>query len=86
MSCCFQSSIEEVATAAPTGLKWFQLYIYKDRQVTRELVERAEAAGFKAIVLTVDAPFFGRRLPDIRNKVRNLATYFSSPAQAFVGR
>ena len=63
------SSIEEVAAAAPNGLKWFQLYIYKDRAVTQDLVKRAERAGFKAIVLTVDAPYFGRRLPDIRNKV-----------------
>ena len=63
------SSIEEVAEAAPKGLKWFQLYIYKDREVTRDLVKRAERAGFKAIVLTVDAPYFGRRLADIRNKV-----------------
>jgi len=62
------SSIEEVAAAAPDALKWFQLYIYKDRKVTEKLVKRAEKAGFKAIVLTVDAPYFGRRLPDIRNK------------------
>ena len=55
--------------AAPDALKWFQLYIYKDRKVTENLVKRAEKAGFKAIVLTVDAPYFGRRLPDIRNKV-----------------
>ncbi|XP_019872931.1 2-Hydroxyacid oxidase 1 [Aethina tumida] len=62
------SSIEEVAQAAPNALKWFQLYIYKDREVTRGLVERAEKAGFKALVLTVDAPMFGVRLADIRNK------------------
>ena len=66
------SSIEEVAAAAPNGLMWFQLYIYKDRAVTQDLVKRAERAGFKAIVLTVDAPYFGRRLPDIRNKVHSL--------------
>ena len=58
--------------AAPDALKWFQLYIYKDRKVTENLVKRAEKAGFKAIVLTVDAPYFGRRLPDIRNKVMSL--------------
>jgi 4-hydroxymandelate oxidase len=49
------------------GGRWFQLYVYKDRGVTRTLVERAEAAGYDALVLTVDAPFFGRRLRDIRN-------------------
>ncbi|CAH2007211.1 unnamed protein product [Acanthoscelides obtectus] len=62
------SSIEEVAEAAPRGIKWFQLYIYRDREVTRQLVSRAEHAGFRALVLTVDAPFFGLRLADIRNK------------------
>ncbi|KAJ8960748.1 hypothetical protein NQ318_020041 [Aromia moschata] len=62
------SSIEEVAEAAPDCLKWFQLYIYKDREVTKSLVKRAEKAGFKVLVLTVDAPMFGLRLTDIKNK------------------
>ncbi|XP_017891803.1 peroxisomal (S)-2-hydroxy-acid oxidase GLO3 [Ceratina calcarata] len=62
------SSIEEVAEAAPSAVKWFQLYIYKDRDITRNLVSRAERAGFKALVLTVDAPMFGDRRADIRNK------------------
>lgn len=61
------SSIEEVAQAAPKCIKWFQLYIYKDRDATKKLVRRAELAGFKAIVLTVDAPVFGVRRADIRN-------------------
>ncbi len=68
MSTISTSSIEEVAEAAPTAVKWFQLYIYKDRKVTERLVRRAEAAGFSALVLTVDAPMFGRRLNDIRNR------------------
>src|SRR5208282_1961598 len=59
--------LEEVA-AASGGPKWFQLYVHKDRGVTRELVERAEAAGYLAIVLTVDAPLLGRRLADERNQ------------------
>ncbi|XP_075231832.1 uncharacterized protein LOC142330463 isoform X2 [Lycorma delicatula] len=62
------SSIEEVAKAAPNTNKWFQLYIYKDRDVTREMVLRAEKAGFKALVLTVDASVFGTRYADVRNK------------------
>lgn len=62
------SSIEEVAEAAPNAVKWFQLYIYNDRNVTLNLVQRAERAGFKAIVLTIDAPMFGDRRADIRNK------------------
>lgn len=49
-------SMEEVAAAAPNGIKWFQLYMYKDRCVTEKLVRRAEHAGYKAIVVTVDSP------------------------------
>lgn len=48
--------------------RWFQLYIYKDRAVTAELVKRAEAAGVEAIVLTVDAPGLGTRERDMRNR------------------
>jgi len=62
------SSLEEVATAVPDGVRWFQLYCYKDRGITQALVERATAAGYRAIVLTVDAPFVGRRERDIRNR------------------
>ncbi|CAD7012184.1 (S)-2-hydroxy-acid oxidase GLO1 [Ceratitis capitata] len=61
-------SIEEVAAAAPNTNKWFQLYVYKDRSLTEQMVRRAEKANFKAIVLTVDAPIFGQRRSDIRNK------------------
>ncbi|XP_030052174.1 2-Hydroxyacid oxidase 1 [Microcaecilia unicolor] len=64
------SSIEEVAEAAPDGLRWMQLYIYKDREVTKSLVQRAEAAGYKGIFLTVDTPYLGRRLDDVRNKFK----------------
>ncbi|KAJ2713705.1 Hydroxyacid oxidase 1, partial [Coemansia sp. D1744] len=45
-----------------------QLYVYQDRHVSETIVRRAEKAGFKAIVLTVDAPMLGRRLVDARNK------------------
>ncbi|XP_070506348.1 uncharacterized protein Hao [Chironomus tepperi] len=62
------TSIEDVAAAAPEATKWFQLYIYKDRKLTESLVRRAELAGFKALVLTVDAPLFGLRRADLRNK------------------
>jgi len=60
------TSLEDVA-AASTGPKWFQLYVHKDRGFTRSLVERAAAAGYRALVLTVDAPLLGRRLADERN-------------------
>ena len=58
--------IEEVAEAA-TGPLWFQLYIYKDRGATLDLVRRAEATGCQALVLTVDAQVWGRREADVRN-------------------
>jgi len=61
-------SLEEVAAAAPDGLRWFQLYCYRDREVTRWLVERAVAAGYRALCLTVDAPLVGRRERDTRNR------------------
>jgi 4-hydroxymandelate oxidase len=57
--------MEEVAAVG--GERWFQLYVYRDREVTRELVARAEAAGYTALVLTVDAPYLGRRERDVRN-------------------
>lgn len=50
--------------------RWFQLYIYKDREISLELVKRAEAAGAEAIVLTVDAPGLGTRERDVRNNFR----------------
>lgn len=61
------SSIEEVAEAASDGLRWFQLYVYKDRELTKSLVQRAEKAGYKALFLTVDTPQLGRRYADVKN-------------------
>lgn len=58
----------EAVTAAATGPVWFQLYIYRDRAHTRALVERAEAAGCKALVLTADAPVLGTRERDVKNR------------------
>lgn len=68
MSTLSTTSMEEAAKAAPNANKFFQLYIYKDRKLTESLVRRAEQAGFKAIILTVDAPTFGIRRSDARNK------------------
>ncbi|KAF9559607.1 Hydroxyacid oxidase 1 [Mortierella alpina] len=48
-------------------LYWFQLYVYKDRAATEKLIRRVEKAGYKALVITVDTPFLGRRLADVRN-------------------
>lgn len=59
-------SMDEVAAASP-GPKWFQLYIHKDRGVAKEMIERAVAAGYRAIVLTVDLPVGGHRERELRN-------------------
>jgi L-lactate dehydrogenase (cytochrome) len=58
-------SIEEVA-AVSNGAKWFQVYTWKDRGLVREMVERAAAAGYEAIILTVDTAVLGRRERDAR--------------------
>jgi 4-hydroxymandelate oxidase len=60
-------SIEEVAAGAPAGTNWFQLYTQADPGRTRELVERAAAAGYSALVLTVDLPRLGYRERDRRS-------------------
>ena len=60
--------LEEVAAAAPNGFRWFQLYVYKDRTITLDLIKRAEKAGYKALAITVDTPVLGRREADIKNK------------------
>src|SRR6266550_1224292 len=60
----------EAVFAEAGGPRWFQLYIYKDREITLELVRRAETAGAEAIVLTVDAPGLGTRERDTRNNFR----------------
>jgi L-lactate dehydrogenase (cytochrome) len=61
------TSIEDVAAAAPTARKWFQLYVWRDRGAGKELVRRAQAAGYEALILTVDVPVAGARLRDVRN-------------------
>ena len=59
--------LEDVVFAAPESLKWIQVYIFKSREVTRNIVERAEKAGYKAIVVTVDGGVIGKRLTDFQN-------------------
>ncbi len=59
-------SIEEVAAGAP-GPLWVQLYVWRNRALTRSFVERARVAGYRALVLTVDVPIISRRERDIRN-------------------
>ena len=60
-------SLEEVAAAAPDAERWFQLYLVHSLDWSRSLVERAAAAGYRAIVLTVDLPVLGYRERDRRS-------------------
>lgn len=69
LSTLSSTSLESVAREV-TAPRWFQLYVYRDREITRALVQRAEAAGYKAICLTVDMPIPGNRERDIRNGFR----------------
>jgi L-lactate dehydrogenase (cytochrome) len=59
-------SIEEIA-AASQGRKWFQVYVWRDRGLVKELLARAAAAGYEAIVITVDTPVLGNRERDVRH-------------------
>ncbi len=60
------ASLEEIAMSS-TGDKWFQLYVFKDRGLTKSIVQRAEAAGYQMFQVTVDVPVLGRRERDMRN-------------------
>ena len=81
------SSLEDVAQASGSGLRWFQLYVYRDQELTRNLILRAERAGYKAVVVTVDTPVLGRRLADARNRFDlpprlSLANFSDTSAQS----
>ncbi|XP_030809829.1 hydroxyacid oxidase 2 [Camarhynchus parvulus] len=77
-------TLEEISAAAPGGLRWFQLYIHRNRAASQQLVRRAEALGFQGLVLTTDLPYTGKRRDDVRNgfrlpphmKVKNLEGVF----------
>ena len=60
-------AIEDLVTAVPQGRKWFQLYMWRDRDRSMALVQRAADAGFDTLLVTVDAPVSGARLRDNRN-------------------
>lgn len=61
------TTIEDVAAAAPTATRWFQLYVSRDRDLSTSLMHRAREAGFSALMLTVDVPTGGSRLRDTRH-------------------
>ncbi|XP_059676665.1 2-Hydroxyacid oxidase 2 isoform X2 [Gavia stellata] len=76
MSTCYIAStystctLEEISAAAPGSLRWFQLYIHRNRAVSQQLIQRAEALGFQGLVLTADLPYTGKRRDDVRNGFR----------------
>ncbi len=83
------ASIEDIARAAP-GRLWFQAYVFKRRDFTFGLIERARAADYEALVVTVDLPVGGKRERDLRNDFgvpfrfshRNLVDFASRPGWA----
>lgn len=62
------ASPPEVAAAAPEGQRWFQLYVFRDRGLSRDLLAEATESGYEAIVITVDLPVLGTRERDIRSQ------------------
>jgi (S)-2-hydroxy-acid oxidase len=60
-------SVEEVRQAAGDGLLWLQLYVFENRALTAALIQRAIALEYRALVVTIDVPYLGRRLRDLRN-------------------
>lgn len=60
------TSIEEIAQSSPQTRLWYQLYVQRDRGYTKNIIERVEAAGAKAIVVTVDTPVLGNRVREAR--------------------
>ena len=67
MSTMSSCSIEEVAAAVPDATRWFQLYTQADPGHSRDLVQRAAAAGYRALIVTVDLPILGYRERDRRH-------------------
>ncbi|MBL4767396.1 MAG: alpha-hydroxy-acid oxidizing protein [Rhodobacteraceae bacterium] len=68
LSSVSSTSIEQTA-AATTGPKWFQIYVWRDREVTREFMQRCRDSGYDALCLTVDLPVHGNRERDLRNEL-----------------
>lgn len=79
------ASLEEIAAASPEAVKWFQLYWSKNRDLTASMAKRAEKAGYKAIVVTVDTGLLGWRKRDYRNGysplklLKGAANYINDP-------
>ncbi|MEN0067879.1 MAG: alpha-hydroxy acid oxidase [Myxococcota bacterium] len=85
LSTLSNTPVEDVVAAAKGVPVLFQLYVYRDREATRAIVDRAAAAGCKAIVATVDAAILGTRERDVRNGF-HLPAHLSLPNAAPSGR
>jgi isopentenyl diphosphate isomerase/L-lactate dehydrogenase-like FMN-dependent dehydrogenase len=75
----------EVAAAAPQGKRWMQVYLFRDRGITRGMVDEAAEAGYGALLLTVDAPYAGRRERDLRTGFQVPAEIRAPAIEAAVG-
>jgi 4-hydroxymandelate oxidase len=75
----------EVAEAAPEGRRWMQVYLFRDRAITHAMVEEAAEAGYEALLLTVDAPYAGRRERDLRTSFQVPAEIRAPAIEAAVG-
>ena len=73
---------EQLAASVPEVARWFQLYVFKDRGVSRDLVQRAADNGYEALVVTVDLPTFGIRERELRSQVRTAAVDSAAAAAA----
>ncbi|KAL1772649.1 hypothetical protein HispidOSU_028571 [Sigmodon hispidus] len=61
--------LEDIVAAAPRGFRWFQLYVQSNWDLNKQLIQRVEVLGFKALVITIDAPVIGKRRQDLRNQL-----------------
>jgi isopentenyl diphosphate isomerase/L-lactate dehydrogenase-like FMN-dependent dehydrogenase len=75
----------EVAAAAPEVRRWMQVYLFRDRAVTRAMIEEAADSGYEALLLTVDAPYAGRRERDLRSGFQVPAEVRAPAIEAAVG-
>ncbi len=69
VSCMASQTLEDIAENTKANL-WFQLHIFRNREVTRNLVKRAERSGYKALVVTVDMPVIGSRNRDLNHRFK----------------
>ncbi|XP_006184351.1 hydroxyacid oxidase 2 isoform X1 [Camelus ferus] len=65
-------SLEDIVAAAPEGLRWYQLYVQPNRQLNKQLIQKVESLGFKALVITVDVPKIGNRRYNVTDLKKSL--------------